>query len=125
VTVGAFAKRIARAEGAEQKSADYALVAGLLHDVGKLVLAANLPEEYASALAFAAREGIGLPGAEYEVFGATHAEVGAYLLGLWGLPDPIVAATAFHHSPTRSQAKQFSPLTAVHVANALEQSPPN
>lgn len=120
VTTGAFAERIARAEGAEQCSADSALVAGLLHDVGKLVLAASFPEEYGTALALTARKGIGLPEAEKEVFGATHAEVGAYLLGLWGLSDPIVVATAFHHSPTRSQVKQFSPLTAVHIANVLE-----
>ena len=120
VAVGAFAKRIARAEGAGQRSANCALVAGLLHDVGKLVLAANFPEEYGTALALSTRKGNGLPEAEEETFGATHAEVGAYLLGLWGLPDPIVVATAFHHSPTRSQVKQFSPLTAVHVANVLE-----
>jgi HD-like signal output (HDOD) protein len=120
VAVGTFARRVAVAENAGQKTADYALTAGLLHDVGKLVLAANLPKEYSAALALAARKGIRLVEAEREMFGATHAKVGAYLLGLWGLPEPIVAATAFHHSPTIDQAKQFSPLTAMHVANFLE-----
>ncbi|MFQ5491870.1 MAG: HDOD domain-containing protein, partial [Phycisphaerae bacterium] len=57
--------------------------------------------------------------AEREVLGATHADVGAYLLGLWGLPDPIVEATAFHHDPARSRNESFSALTAVHAANAL------
>jgi len=120
VTVGTFARRIAMAENAGQESADHASMAGLLHDVGKLVFAANLSEEYGAALALAAREGIRLPEAEREVFGAAHAEVGAYLLGLWGLSDPIVLATAFHHSPARSQAKHFDSVTAVHVANTLE-----
>lgn len=58
--------------------------------------------------------------AEQEVFGATHAGVGAYLFGLWGLPSSIVEAVAFHHAPAANGLRAFSPLTAVHVANALE-----
>jgi HD-like signal output (HDOD) protein len=54
------------------------------------------------------------------ILGSTHAEVGAYLLGLWGLSDPIVEAVAFHHRPAESAAPEFRPLTAVHVADALE-----
>lgn len=57
--------------------------------------------------------------AEKATIGATHAEVGAYLLGLWGLPDTIVEALAFHHSPGKCLNTAFSPLTAVHVADAL------
>lgn len=120
VAVGALAKRLAVAESAEQNAVDDAFIAGLLHDVGKLILAGNLPEEYDSALALAVGDGIEQSEAERKVFGATHAEVGAYLLGLWGLPDPIVVATAFHHSPIKSMVNKFSPLAAVHVANILE-----
>ncbi|MBI3602999.1 MAG: HDOD domain-containing protein, partial [Nitrospirae bacterium] len=58
---------------------------------------------------------------ERELFGATHAEVGAYVMRLWGLDDTVVEAVAFHHCPARSPARAFSPLTAVHVANALAQ----
>ena len=57
--------------------------------------------------------------AERQVFGATHAEVGAYLLGLWGLPNPIIEAVAFHHDPGQCLASGFGPLTAVHCANGL------
>jgi HD-like signal output (HDOD) protein len=53
------------------------------------------------------------------LLGTTHAEVGAYLLGLWGLPDAIVEALAFHHCPSACPDQRFSPLTAVHIANAL------
>lgn len=60
-----------------------------------------------------------LPNVEHDILGATHAEVGAYLLGLWGLPNPIVEAVAFHHSPSRSFGEEFTPLTALHVANVL------
>ncbi len=54
------------------------------------------------------------------MIGVTHSEVGAYLMGLWGLPVPIVEALAFHHCPSECMGNQFIPLTAVHVANALE-----
>lgn len=117
VAVGGVARRIALVEGAERKSADSTFMAGLLHDIGMLVLAVNLPEEHGSALALASK--IGYLEAERETFGSTHAEVGAYLLGLWGLPCPIVAATAFHHNLMKCLDNTFDTLTAVHVANAL------
>ena len=60
--------------------------------------------------------------AEQELFGVTHAEVGAYLLGLWGVGEAIVEAVAFHHRPSACGDQAFSPLTAVHVANALAES---
>ena len=60
-------------------------------------------------------------GAERAAFQATHAEVGAYLLDLWGLPLPLVEAVALHHEPARASEPVFSPLTAVHIANVLEQ----
>ena len=57
--------------------------------------------------------------AEEHTFGANHAEVGGYLLGLWGLPVPVVEAIALHHQPGMCPHLAFSPLTAVHVADAL------
>ena len=51
----------------------------------------------------------------------TRRDAAAYLLGLWGLPAPIVEAVAFHHTPARSDLRSFGPLAAVHVANVLEQ----
>jgi HD-like signal output (HDOD) protein len=57
--------------------------------------------------------------AEYQLLGTSHAEVGAYLLGLWGLPDLMLEPVMFHHHPSGLNEKSFSVLTAVHVANAL------
>lgn len=116
---GAMARRIAKAQGAGREVADASVMASILHDVGKLILAQNVPEQYQQAAAHARDKSAPLWKAEREVFGSTHAEVGAYLLGLWGLPDPIVEATAFHHCPGRSFGEKFAPLTAVHVANVL------
>jgi HD-like signal output (HDOD) protein len=62
---------------------------------------------------------ISLCAAEQEVLGSNHAEVGGYLLGLWGLPPCLVEAVTLHHHPSASQDKAFTPLTAVHVADWL------
>jgi len=120
VAVGSCANRIAKSEKTEKKSIDDALTAGLLHDCGKLVLATNLPDLYQEVLYMVDKQETNLLEAEKETFGTTHAEVGAYLLGLWGLPDPIVEAVAFHHHPTMCIGQTFSSLTAVHLANALD-----
>ncbi len=100
---------------------DDSFIAGMMHDVGKLILAVNLPEKYSSALNLADEGNIAIWEAEKQVFGTTHAEVGAHLLGLWGLPNPIVEAVAFHHKPTASGGTCFAPLTAVHVADVLQE----
>jgi HD-like signal output (HDOD) protein len=113
------AKRIAQEEQQDRQVVDHAFMAGLLHDVGTLILAANLPDLYRAARVQAQAHGTTVWEAERALLGTTHAEIGAYLLGLWGLPDPIVEALAFHHCPSACPDQHFSPLTAVHIANAL------
>ena len=114
-----YAKAIAKEERAPQTLIDDAFTAGLLHDIGMLVLASNLPDGYRQVLVLQKDKGLFDWQAEQEVFGVTHAEVGAYLLGLWGVGEPIVEAVAYHHRPSACDELAFSPLTAVHVANAL------
>lgn len=121
-----LSQAIARMEDAEQKIVDEAFVGGLLHDIGKLVLAANFAADYARILEIGRQGTVPLVAAEENTFGANHADIGGYLLGLWGLPVPVVEAIALHHSPSHCTHKGFCPLTAVHAADALvhfEQSP--
>ena len=117
--VASMAKRIYKLEGQDPKAAEEAFTAGLLHDIGKLVLAINMPKEYAAASDLA-HSGMELPSAEHKIFGFNHADVGGYLIGLWGLPVPVVEAVALHHNPSRATQPAFSPLTGVHAANVLE-----
>jgi HD-like signal output (HDOD) protein len=120
---GSLAKQIARLEQADTQTIDEAFVAGLLHDTGKLILAANFPEQYGQ-ISEARRLGrMPLQAAETEAFGADHAIVGGYLLGLWGLPVPVVEAITFHHCPEKGPHKFFGPLTAVYAANILVHIP--
>ncbi len=103
----------ARALTPDARLADTAYTAGLLHDVGKLVLAAHLPEDYAAAQRRIASTGQATHAVEREIFGTTHAEVGAYLLGLWGLPALVVDTVAHHHDPERAPN---NPLIGVLIA---------
>ncbi|MGQ9854090.1 MAG: HDOD domain-containing protein [Candidatus Oleimicrobiaceae bacterium] len=118
--VCALARQLALHWGADARFTNESMMAGMLHDAGKLVLAANFPREYGKVMARACEQGIVIQHAEEEHFGAGHAEVGAYLMGLWGLPDPVVEALAYHHTPRRCEAMQRSPLTAVHIADAVD-----
>lgn len=78
--------------------AQEAFIAGLLHDIGWLALAQAAPEEFL-AVREDIRRGKEITLAERERLGATHAEVGGYLLNLWGLPYPLVDPVTRHHDP--------------------------
>ncbi|MBC8095897.1 MAG: HDOD domain-containing protein, partial [Akkermansiaceae bacterium] len=117
---GRIACMIMQYEQAEPGDVEDAYIAGMLHDIGKLMVADGLPDQFQQAIALAVERDIPLHEAELEVFGATHAGVAAYLLGLWGLPAAIVEAVAFHHTPAVSDLRVLGPLAAVHVANVLE-----
>jgi HD-like signal output (HDOD) protein/CheY-like chemotaxis protein len=109
--------------------ADDAFAAGLLLDVGLLVLAAHKPECLAEILMAAEREGRPAHEIELARHGITHAEIGAHLLALWGLPHTIVEAVAHHHFPLRSPVPAFDAVAVAHIADALvadsEAGPPH
>lgn len=98
---------------------DDAVLAALLHDIGYWVLVQERPRELGKAVEMATAERIPIHEAEMHVLGASHAEVGAYLLGLWGLPYPVVEAVARHHAPEDVRGAKFDVLAAVAVAMAL------
>jgi len=119
LATGVLAERIIQTLPADGGVHESMRTIGLLHDVGRLVLAANLPEMFERAYGLAAKKQIPHWDAEREVFGATHAEVGAYLIGLWGLPEQIVEAVAYHHSPSKCPHPGSAMLTSLHVADSL------
>jgi len=119
LTVSLYAKTIIKNENLGQELINNSMMAGLLHDLGKLILATNFEKPYRQVLAAAQGTGKNLLDLEYEAFGTSHAEIGAYLMGLWRLDNSIIEAIAFHHLPARSITQNIGLLTAVHVANAL------
>ncbi len=119
LAVATCARSIMGTEQQETSVLDDAFCAGLLHDVGTLVLISHLPELYGRSRELIATHTLPICRAERDVIGATHAQVGAYLMGLWGLSDVIVDALAYHHHPSSCPVQTWSPLTAVHVAEVL------
>src|SRR5262249_168880 len=85
-----------------------------------LLFAANMPGLFVEALALAGEQHRSFWEVETQVLGACHSELGACLLGIWGLPTPVVEAVTLHHHPRRTLQPNFTPLTARHVANILE-----
>lgn len=119
VATSALAGAIARAQGAFPRIVTESVTAGMLHDCGKLLLASVMPAEFDAVVIRARRENTAVWRVEQEALGCTHAEIGAYLLGLWGLPDPVVAAVAWHHRPSDSGSQTFNAVAAVHAANTI------
>jgi HD-like signal output (HDOD) protein/CheY-like chemotaxis protein len=117
LAVAASARRISKRQSSDERISDDAFLAGLLHDVGILVLIKQLPTSYVRVLTLMEEKKISQWQAEREVLGITHAEVGAYLLALWGLPDSIIEAVAYHHCPEKCPNRAFGPLSAVYEAN--------
>ncbi len=120
ISVAMTARSIATQEGFSQAMIDEAFMAGMLHDVGKAVLLDKLPDECRNISEMVKEKGCGLLDAEQARLGTTHARVGAYLMGMWGLSESTVEAIAFHHFPGRSGNEKFGILTVVHLANAME-----
>ncbi|QJT10316.1 response regulator [Oceanidesulfovibrio marinus] len=114
-----LARRICTADKCDRELADNACIAGMLHDIGKLVLVSTCSEQYNEVLRTSREKNRRVWDVEKEILGTTHAEVGAYLMGLWGMPDSVIEAIAFHHAPI-SPLSSYRPLTAVHVANVLD-----
>ena len=117
--VGTLAREIGKNLNLSRTATDDAFVGGLLHDVGKLVLAHYCPESYREALQRAQKESLPIREAEQAVFGTTHAEVGGYLLWLWGLPDTITEVAALHHRLPEGRQHAAGAVLAVHIADAL------
>lgn len=120
--VSALAGKISETLKKDKDFCNEAMSAGMLHDVGKLVLLNHFPEELTRTVALAEKNQISFATAELEIFGTSHAEIGGYLLGSWGLPHPIVEAVAYHHSPQSCFSKAICPLTPVVFANIIEKA---
>ena len=117
--MASLAQGITLVQTEDPKLAELAFTAGLLHDIGKLVFARNVPQMYATARKYQQQKRASEAEAELVIMGTTHAEFGACLLATWGLPLALVEAVGSHDRPSASHDSEFSVLTAVHTAKVL------
>jgi HD-like signal output (HDOD) protein len=111
--VGGVARLIAAEEGHDARTVEEAQLAGLLHDIGEVVLFQNWRDDYMK-IDHSRRDHD-----EIESFGATHAAISAYLCSSWNLSEHVVEAARFHHAPSSQSAGGLTVTTAVHVARGL------
>jgi len=108
-------KRIAKSEKIDSKLMDAIFIGGLLHDIGKLVMW-QIDGYFANTSEYANHYGKSISEAEFALYQTTHAEVGAYLIGVWGLPEILVKLLYYHHNPSKCTDKDLVPLHIVHTA---------
>jgi HD-like signal output (HDOD) protein len=120
MAVSMFAQTISKKEHLDQNLVNNSLMAGMFHDLGKLILVTNFQKPYQKVLTEAGKTKQNLWDLECEMFGTSHAEIGAYLMGLWGLEYPVIEAIAFHHRPGKSLSNSTGLLTAVHFGDAFD-----
>jgi HD-like signal output (HDOD) protein len=118
-TIGGLARDIARSSGLNESEIDQACCAGMLAHVGTLILITNVPDGFDNVIRQIDGEHASLLDLERKVFSATHAEVGACFLGLWGFSHPVVESVLYHHDPINSPEENFGIIGAVHAAQAL------
>ncbi|HKM68321.1 MAG TPA: response regulator [Candidatus Acidoferrum sp.] len=111
--------RIAAAIARRMQVPPAGVLAAFLHDIGKLVIAERTPAHFARSLAQAQDEGKPLYQIEERLIHISHAEVGAYLLGLWGFPQTVVEAVAHHHHPRNFPSAGMDMVLLVYITNLL------
>ncbi|MDB6041196.1 MAG: hypothetical protein JWM99_5037 [Verrucomicrobiales bacterium] len=116
-------RKLAQTERLDFSDCEEFFVGGLLHDMGKLILASHADLDYSKVMQRATGQTLPLYCLEQEQFGATHSDVGAYLLGLWGLPESIVSSVQTHHTLENVEPGVFSVVVAIYAAHCLGKSP--
>lgn len=119
VQVGNLCHQIALIENFSEEAVNEAFTSGLLHDVGKLMIASYAPEDFELSVEMSKRESIPLVEAERKIIGLGHDGIGAYLLALWGLPQSIVESVCFHHSPDQCLSNGLTSAAVVYLANGI------
>lgn len=117
--IGGLSRQIALTLNLDEAQIDEAATAGVLCHIGTAILRLNHFEKFTAAMSLVEAGTMSVIEAEREMFGASHAELAAYLMGLWGFPDGVVEAVAFHHEPAKSGKTEVSPLSVVHLAQAF------
>jgi len=122
LTVANVSKKILALRVTNKEELEECYMAGLLHDLGKIIILNE--KSYGGRIFQLQKEkGISYNEAEKEIMKITHAQIGGYLLNLWGLPEKVVEAVLFHHSINDLTFNEFNLSSAVYLANLFVNNP--
>jgi putative nucleotidyltransferase with HDIG domain len=99
-------------------NAEKAYTAGLMHDIGKIMIARYLPSSLATIVQIVSTEGLDMQEAELRTLGLAHPAFGAWVMGRWSLPQTLIEAVEFHHHPMHAQYA-FDLAAIVNLADVL------
>lgn len=117
--VARLAQTLAKVATRDPLIRDQAFLAGLLLDIGMVMLATEQGEAYTKIFGYAAKHKQALDLVEMKAFGVTHAQLGANLLTQWNLPPMVVDAVLYHHRPGDYFQNGLTPMAIAHAADAL------
>lgn len=118
--VGHMARSIACETELEKRETEEVMLAGMMHDLGKLALIESGNPTWRRLYFETRKNGLPLEPAERDQLGITHSEIGAYLLGVWGLSNTVIEAVAYHHQPTLAPHAAPGALACVYLANRFD-----
>ena len=118
--VGSLARAICKAEGFSEQQQEMAMMAGILHDTGKMVLVSEFTEQLREIIKISRTNKTPYHVVESRLLDMTHADLGGCLLNLWGINTDIVESATFHNAPQQCPNENFSVVSAVYVANVID-----
>jgi len=120
IRVGRMARQICKMQHMSEESLEVAMMAGILHESGMIILASDFADQLREMIAESRRRRVPLYKIETDRLAVNHADVSGMLLDFWQLPQGIVEAVTFHHEPHLCPVQDFSVVAAVYAANAID-----
>lgn len=123
VRVSGFCGQLARQFGMDRREVDQCVLAGMLHDLGRLIIHCDIPMAAKTIKTMVSTGLMNEIEAEMDLLGCNHMDIGAYILSLWGFTNTVVEAVAFYHQPDKACTREeVDALTVLHIANALDEA---
>jgi putative nucleotidyltransferase with HDIG domain len=118
--VARLAKLIAANSNLPETNCNDCVIASMFHDIGKFIFASKMKHQFSEVLAMVRRENCTIDVAERCIMGASHAEVGAYLLARWGFSHDQITILRSHHDESVMDSQAVTPQMVLYVADSLD-----
>lgn len=114
-----IAKHLSKELSLDKVTHDHAQISCMFLELGTLIMLSQITEKYTEVIQQQTDKKLTTESIEKKIFACTHADVGAALLGIWGIPEEISNAVKYHLTPSRSDTTELSSLTVAHIASVI------